>query len=159
MRLGHGKRTETLTPELKSKLFKLGMLLFLAGLFVLSASFQAIPFIKVPLEYLDITFTVSFLMIPAGAIMMMVGRVYYRIGYIAGLLVFLAAVGMVAHFQMQSYRVTNVDRCCEMFVEGGSCTHEEFPENFSVTIEENEVDCRLFPAGNNVHNWRSVCNC
>lgn len=159
MRIGQEKKSRILTQKMKSRLFKAGILLFLGGGILLAMSFRALPFLKVPLEHLDVTFTASFLMLPVGAILMMVARMYYKPGYIVALLVFLLSAGLLANFQMESYKTTTLDRCCEMFIEGGGCEVDEFPDDFVVETEKKVIECKSFLAEENVIFWRTYCNC
>lgn len=158
MRLGQSKKKRVLTPKLKKRLFRLGMTLFLGGIFLLAVSFRALPVLKMPLEHLDLSFTISFLMIPVGAILMMIGRMFYKMGYILALLVFLLASGGLAHFQMESYKTTNLDRCCKIFAENG-CSIEELPSDFTLEVQQRKINCTSFTPGKKPYNWRSVCSC
>jgi len=159
MRLGKAEQKKILTPKTKKRLYHLGLILFVAGLVLMAMSFRALPVLKMPLEHLDVSFTASFLMIPSGAILMMIARMYYKLGYIVALLVFLLSTTGLAHFHMESYRTTTLDRCCEMFVEGGGCVEDAFPENFVVETEEKVIDCKPFLAEEEPILWRTYCNC
>lgn len=159
MRLGHLKLRKVLTEENRKKMFKLGVFLFFLGFLILILSFRPHPALSIPIEYLNISFAVAFGMIPLGALMVMVARMFYKLTYITALLVFLASVGIVAHMHIQSYRTSSLDLCCEEFIEAGGCNYPELPEDFTVTVDEGEVECTSLSPTTNIYNWRSICGC
>ncbi len=159
MRLGHLKLQKILTEENKRRMYKGGVILFFLGLLLMTLSFRPHPALSVPIEYLHITFAAAFIMIPSGAILVMISRMFHKLTYITALLVFLASLGIVAHIQIQSYRTSGVDLCCDLFVDAGGCETRDFPEDFTVTVDEEELDCTSLYPGTGLYNWRSVCTC
>ncbi|MFP4116991.1 MAG: hypothetical protein ACLFQ8_03230 [Candidatus Aenigmatarchaeota archaeon] len=159
MRLGHLKLRKVLTEKNRKRMFKIGVVLFFLGLLTMILSFRPHPMLSIPIKYLSITFTAAFIMIPLGALLVMISRFFYKLTYITALLVFLASMGIVAHIQMQSYRTSSMDRCCELFVEVGGCDIRELPGNFTTTVDGGEMDCTSLPPGKSVYSWRSICDC
>ncbi len=159
MKLGHSKNARFFTEEMKSKMLKIGTLVFFLGLLLLVTSFRVLPVMRIPIVYLNITFPLSIIMIGSGAVLVMLAKMFHGLSYILGLVVFLVVIGGMAHMQMQEHSPTEVERCCEFFVEEGGCTSYEIPDGFEVSVDGETVDCTELAPGRDIYNWISVCRC
>jgi len=159
MKLGHSGKDRFLTRERRSKMVKIGAVLFFSGMALLIMSFRIFPVVRIPTDYVSITFTLSFIMIPTGVLLVMIARFYHGLSYILALVVFLVLVGGMANMQTEEADPGKIDVCCEVFVEEDGCTTPELPENFDIWFGEEKIDCRDLTPGTDIYSWRSICDC